>query len=184
MSETLTFLEMLSVIAGSAVVTFFVSRSHERLWLRSQKAEDLYRMSERTFVDTVAFFRARYDQAQMKVFPCAGNELAPINGDIAELNILVGLYFPVLTPQLATATNAVAAAFDMFRLAQASDETNRERALDNLDMAVGNVRTSFDQFKSAVLSAGRPQWGLVKTARRRPVKNPRLRSQAVPAGFA
>jgi hypothetical protein len=166
MNATLTLFAMLSVVCGSAVVTYYISISRERLWLRSQKAEELYRMAEKAYVDGVAFFRARYDQSQMKVFPCVGNELAPLNEDVAELNILVGLYFPALTPELETATNALAVAFDMFRLAQASDMSNRERALDNLDLAVSNIRESFDQFKGAVLSCGRIDKG-VKPAQRR-----------------
>jgi hypothetical protein len=174
---------MLSVVCSSAIVTYYISISRERLWLRSQKAEELYRMAEKAFVDGSAFFRARYDQSQMKVFPCLGNELAPLNDDVAELNILVGLYFPALTPELATATNALAVAFDMFRLAQASDMSNRERALQNLDLAVGNIRESFDQFKASVLSFGRIDKG-GKAGPRRQVATSRPRtSRAVVSAY-
>ncbi len=176
MNPVLIFTAMLCVVAGSAAATYFISISRERLWLRSQKAEELYRMAEKTFVDGSSFFRARYDQSQMKVFPCLGQELAPLNADVAELNILVGLYFPALAPQLATATNTLAVAFDMFRLAQAADMSNRERALHNLDLAAANIREGFDQFKTAVLSAGRVERG-GETARPRNA-GARLRPQS------
>jgi hypothetical protein len=143
-----------SVICGSAIVTYFISISRERLWLRSQKAEDLYRRAEKTDVDGLAFFRARYDMTQGKIFPRANNDLSALNEDVAELNILVGLYFPSLALHLATATNSLAVAFDMLRLAEAADGNNRERALDNLDLAVGAIREAFDQLKGAALNRG------------------------------
>jgi hypothetical protein len=98
---------------------------------------------------------ARYDIAQTRTFPRAADDLTALNEDISELNILVGLYFPALGAQLAAATNSLAVAFDSLRLAEAADVNNRERALDNLDMAVGGIREAFDQLKGAALSRGR-----------------------------
>ena len=51
MSVILLGLAVVCVIGGSATVTYFISISRERLWLRSQKSEDLYRRAERTYVD-------------------------------------------------------------------------------------------------------------------------------------
>jgi hypothetical protein len=45
--------------------------------------------------------------------------------------------------------------FDSLRLAEAADINNRERALDNLDLAVSAIRDAFDQLKSAALRCGR-----------------------------
>ena len=100
-------------------------------------------------------FAPGYDLAQVRTFPRAADDLSALNEDVAELNILVGLYFPTLGPQLAVATNSLAVAFDSLRLAEAADLNNRERALDNLDIAVGGIREAFDQLKSAALSRGR-----------------------------
>lgn len=155
MSALLYGLLILGAVSGSAAAAYFISISRERLWLKSQKSEDLYRRAEKTFVDAMAFFRARYDLAQTRTFPRAADEMTALNEDVAELNILVGLYFPALGPQLAAATNSLAVAFDSLRLAEAADLNNRERALDNLDLAVGGIREAFDQLKSAALSGGR-----------------------------
>ncbi|MBB4199500.1 hypothetical protein CCR94_01415 [Rhodoblastus sphagnicola] len=155
MNAYLYGLLILSVVGSSAIVTYLISISRERLWLRSQKSEELYRRAEKTYVDGLSFFRTRYDMTQNKTFPRANDEMAALNENVSELNILVGLYFPALGPQLAAATNSLAVAFDRLRLAEASDLKNRERALDDLDLAVGGIREAFDHFKAAALSRGR-----------------------------
>jgi len=155
MNAYLYGLLILTVVGGSATVTYLISISRERLWLRSQKSEDLYRRAEKTYVDGLSFFRTRYDLSQARTFPRAHDDLAALNDDVSELNILVGLYFPALGPQLAAATNSLAVAFDRLRLAEAADLNNRERALDDLDLAVGGIREAFDQLKSAALCRGR-----------------------------
>ncbi|MCW2318256.1 hypothetical protein SAMN06265338_11569 [Rhodoblastus acidophilus] len=155
MNAYLYGLLIFSVVGGSAAVTYWISISRERLWLRSQKTEELYRRAEKTYVDSIAFFRARYDLSQARTFSRNAGELDALNTDVSELNILVGLYFPALAPQLAAATNSLAVAFDRLRLAQAADLNNREHALDDLDLAVGGIREAFDQFKAAALRGGR-----------------------------
>jgi len=146
---------ILGAVCGSAAAAYFISISRERLWLQSQKSEELYRRAEKTYVDGLAYFRARYDLAQNKTYPRASDDLSMLNDDVSELNILVGLYFPALGPQLANATNSLAVAFDCLRLAEAADLNNRERALDTLDLAVGAIREAFDQLKSGALRRGR-----------------------------
>ena len=155
MSDIVFGLLMLSAVCGSAAAAYFISISRERLWLRSQKSEDLYRRAEKTCVDGLCYFRGRYDLTQGRTFPRAPDDLATLNDDVSELNILVGLYFPALGPQLAAATNTLAVAFDSLRLAEAADINNRERALDNLDLAVSAIRDAFDQLKNAALRCGR-----------------------------
>jgi hypothetical protein len=155
MSAILCGLLILGAVGGSAAAAYFISISRERLWLQSQKSEELYRRAEKTYVDGMAYFRARYDLAQARTFPRVADDLAALNDDVSELNILVGLYFPALGPQLAAATNSLAVAFDSLRLAEAADLNNRERALDTLDLAVGGIREAFDQLKSGALRRGR-----------------------------
>ena len=59
MSAVLCGLLILGAVSGSAAAAYFISISRERLWLKSQKSEELYRRAERTYVDGIAFFRAR-----------------------------------------------------------------------------------------------------------------------------
>jgi hypothetical protein len=143
------------VVFGSAVATYLISISRERLWLRSKKSEELYHKAEEAYFDLCAFFRARYELSRMIVHPCDGREIAAINRHIVDLKILVGLYFPALGPRLSGVVAATATAFDQLRLAETSDGLNRAESLQRLDYAVSNIKDSFDHFKAEILSSGR-----------------------------
>jgi hypothetical protein len=142
------------VVAASAIVTYAISVSRERLWLRSKKAEDLYYKAEETYLDLCNYFRAHYDTSRTIVNQNNARDIAAINRHIVDLKILVGIYFPVLGPQLHGCVSALATAFDMLRLAEAADDTNLDRAFHSLDFAVGNVKDSFDRLKLGILASG------------------------------
>jgi hypothetical protein len=139
------------------------------LWLRSRKSEDLYRRAEKTCVDSLSYFRARYDLCQGKTFPRVDGDLAGLNEDLVELSILVGLYFRALGPHfralgphfralgphLAAAANSLAVARDRLRLAEAADPNNRDRAPDDLDLTVAGLHEAFGQLKAEALTRGR-----------------------------
>lgn len=142
------------VVVSSAMASYFMGVSKERLWLRSRKSEELYHKAEETHLDLYNFFRQNYEISRSVVRQNDGREIAAINRHIVDLKILVGIYFPSLGPQLAGAVSATATAFDMLRLLQTSDETNRERAFEALDYAVSNLKDLFDRFKGGILAAG------------------------------
>jgi hypothetical protein len=151
---TLTMLGVFVVIS-SAMASYFMGVSKERLWLRSKKSEELYHKAEETHLDLYNFFKQNYEISRSVVRQNDGRDIAMINRHIVDLKILVGIYFPSLGPQLSQTVSATATAFDMLRLLQTSDETNRERAFEALDYAVSNLKDSFDRFKAGVLAAGR-----------------------------
>ena len=128
------------VVVSSAMASYFMGVSRERLWLRSRKSEELYHKAEETHLDLYNFFRQNYEISRSVVRQNDGRDIAAINRHIVDLKILVGIYFPSLGPQLAEAVSATATAFDMLRLLQTSDETNRERAFEALDYAVSNLK--------------------------------------------
>ncbi|MGO9391575.1 hypothetical protein [Rhodoblastus sp.] len=142
------------VVASSSLATYLISVSRERLWLRSKKSEELYHKAEETYVDLCACFRARYELSRMVVNENTWRDTGAINRHIVDLKILVGLYFPSLGQQLSASLAAMATAFDMLTLAEASDETNRDRALHSLDDALCDVKDSFDRFKVCILDSG------------------------------
>jgi|SRR5208282_691878 len=142
------------VVASSSFASYLISVSKERLWLRSKKSEELYHKAEETYIDLCACFRARYELSRMVVNGNAARETASINRHIVDLKILVGLYFPSLSQQLSASLAAMATAFDMLALAEAADESNRDRALHSLDDALCDVKDSFDRFKVGILSSG------------------------------
>ncbi len=149
------FLLGILVVASSALVTYAISISRERLWLRSKKSEELYHKAEETYLDLCNYFRAHYEMSRTVVNQNNSRDIAAINRHIVDLKILVGIYFPALGPQLNGCVHATATAFDMLRLAEAADETNRDRAIHSLDFAVSSVKESFDQFKAGILTCGR-----------------------------
>jgi hypothetical protein len=155
MNSALIILFGMLVVACSAMASYFISISRERLWLRSKKSEELYHKAEEIYVDLSNFFTERYDLSQMAIYPRSGRELSTLNRDIVDLRVLVGLYLPTLGSNLSAVVVATATAFDRLRLAEASDESNREHALQALDFAVGSLKDSLDQFKKSILSAGR-----------------------------
>lgn len=154
MTLALTFFMGALVIACSALTTYLISISRERLWLRSKKSEELYHKAEEAYFDICGFFRDRYDLSRMTLHPRDAREIAAINRHIVDLKILVGLYFPALGPQLGVAVAATATAFDEFRLAEASDEDNRADRLQRLDYAVSAIKSAFDPFKAEILRSG------------------------------
>ena len=143
------------VVACSAMATYLISVSRERLWLRSKKAEELYYKAEEVYYELSHFFRGRYDLSLGAVYPRNGSEILKLNRQVVDLRILVGLYFPSLDTNLSAAVAAIATALDRLRLAEASDELNREHALQVLDFAVSGLRDAFDQFQKNVLGVGR-----------------------------
>ncbi len=143
------------VVASSALVTYAISVSRERLWLRSKKSEELYHKAEEAYLDLCNYFRAHYELSRTVVNQNNARDIAAINRHIVDLKILVGIYFPSLGPQLNGCISASATAFDMLRLAEAADETNRDEALHSLDFAVSNIEALFDRFKAGVLICGR-----------------------------
>ncbi len=149
------FLMGILVVASSALVTYAISVSRERLWLRSKKSEELYHKAEETYLDLCNYFRAHYELSRTVVNQNNARDIAALNRHIVDLKILVGIYFPSLGAQLNGCVSATATAFDMLRLAEAADETNRDRAVHSLDYAVANVKDTFDKFKAGVLSCGR-----------------------------
>jgi hypothetical protein len=155
MALALEILFAVLLVASSAIVTYFISISRERLWLCSKKSEELYYKVEETHHELASFFRDRYELERLVVFPRSGNELSALDRHIVDMKICVGLYFPALEQTLSSTLNAIGTGFDLLKLAEASDETTRERALHNLDFAVSNMRDSFEQFKKDILSTGR-----------------------------
>lgn len=155
MNPTWNVLFGMLVVACSAMATYMISVSRERLWLRSKKSEDLYHKAEEVRYELSHFFRERYDLSLMAVYARNGGEIPRLNRQIVDLRILVGLYFPTLDANLSAAIAAAANAFDRLRLAEASDESNRAHALETLDFAVSGIKDAFDQLQKNILSVGR-----------------------------
>ena len=145
----------LLVVASSAMATYAISISRERLWLRSKKSEELYSKTEECYFELSRFFRERYDLVEIAIHPHKTGDLRKLNRQLAGLSILVGLYFPTLDANLAAVLAAISTALDWLARTEASDESNRERALEALDFAVGNVKDSIDQLKHNILRVGR-----------------------------
>jgi hypothetical protein len=142
------------VVACSAMATYLISISRERLWLRSKKAEELYHKAEEVCYELSYFFRERYDLSLGIVYARKGGEISNLNRQVVDLKILVGLYFPSIDVNLSAAVAATATAFDRLRLAEASDESNREHALRALDFAVSGAKDAFDQLQKSILGVG------------------------------
>jgi hypothetical protein len=154
MNMALNILLGMLVIGCSAMTTYFISISRERLWLRSKKSEELYHKAEEAYFDLSAFFRERYELSRMIVTPHDPREIAAINRHVVDLKILVGLYFPALGPRLSGVVAATATAFDQLRLAECGDESSRTNALQRLDYAVSGLKDSFDHFQVEILRTG------------------------------
>ena len=145
----------LLVVVSSAVVTYAITLSRERLWLRSKKSEELYQKTEDFHFEISQFFSQRYDISQAIVFRHKSGDVKALNRQLVDLRVVVGLYFPTLGANLSAVLTATATAYDWLAHAEASDESNREHTLEALDFAVGGVKDSLEQFKAKILTEGR-----------------------------
>ena len=138
------------VVSGSALVTYTVAVSRQRVWLQRRKSEELFRTAEETYLNLYDYFRPHYEMRRASVKPNVSCDIAEVKHHIVDMKTLVGVYFPSLGRTLSGCVSATATAFDMLRLAEAADENNRERALDALADAVNSLGESFDRFKISI----------------------------------
>ena len=99
------------VVAASALVTYAINISRERLWLLSQKTEEIYYKSDELCYQLLFFFQNRYDLVQETTFPRDSQDIRALNRQLSELNVLVGLYLPALERSLSAVLASASSAF-------------------------------------------------------------------------
>jgi hypothetical protein len=142
------------VVFSSAIVTYYINISRERLWIRSKKAEEIYRNTEEIDFKFSQCFGQNYNLIQTAVCKDKSENIFVINSTLVDLNVLVGLYFPSMCGHLSVLVGSVSTAFHWLEVAEATDEANIEHALQSLDLAVASAKDAFNQFKTNVLSVG------------------------------
>ena len=143
-----------SVVALSAVVSYAVNISRERLWLLSQKTEEIYYKSDELCYQLMFFFQNRYDLVQQTTYPRDAQDIRALNRQLSELNVLVGLYLPALEGSLAAVLAAAGSAFHWLGVAETCAPAEKEHALHSLDFSVSETRNAFERFKKDALKVG------------------------------
>lgn len=142
------------VVTLSAVATYAINISRERLWLLSQKTEEIYFKSDELCYQLMFFFQNRYDLVQQTTFPREPQDIRALNRQLSELNVLVGLYLPALEGPLSAVLAAASSAFHWLGVAETCEIADKEHALHSLDFSVSETRTAFERLKKEALKVG------------------------------
>ena len=81
-------------VSGSALVTYTVAVSRQRVWLKRKKSEELFRTAEETYLDLYDYFRPHYEMRRTSVKPNVSCDIAEVKRHIVDMKTLVGVYFP------------------------------------------------------------------------------------------
>ncbi len=141
---------MSGIAAGFAA--YFITISKERLWFFGRKTEELYCTVEALDCELSGF----YSQCLLlgEVQPTRDPQaLARAKAYLATSQMLIGLYFPTLSHDLARATAAAATAQHSLEiLDRGASESGRIALAEALDDAVCNLKDSLEALKGAILS--------------------------------
>lgn len=144
-----------AVMAG--LVTYRVNESKEARSFRGRKAEELYCAVEAIDRELSRFFDSRCAVADSsrQVGVSSDDRLEIAGAKLVDAKMLVGFYFPPLSPALARCIAAVATAHASFRLWERAGGADRGDLLEGFDRDVVAVKDALESFKAAVIDSGR-----------------------------
>lgn len=151
MTPTILLTVIMSGIAAG-FAAYFITISKERLWFFGRKTEELYCTVEAVDCELSSF----YSQCLLlgEIQPTRDRQaLARAKAYFATLQMLIGLYFPTLSHDLARATAAAATAQRSLEvLDRGVSESGRIALAEALDDAVCNLKDALEALKAAILS--------------------------------
>ena len=154
MTPAILILTVLTSAIAAGAVTYFLNVSKERLFFIGRKSEDLYCTVEALDAEISSFYAKRYALVGSSDHPAGSENLHRANGHFATARMLVGLYFPALSLDLARAGAAAATAQRSLDTLEHAAEANPGHLLEALDAAVCDLKDSLDALKSAILTRG------------------------------
>jgi hypothetical protein len=169
------------VVVASIVLSLLIANWRERLWLRAQKAEDLYYKIEQLHLVLYNFFRKVHNPQEAAARLHNVSALTNIEHKVVDLKIQIGIFFADLSPRFEIILSATSTTYDALeRLADAAPQ-DCQGQLESLDFAVANLKESLKQFKDQLIAAGRPVsfWRHLRQSARKPRRDVATRSVRV-----
>jgi len=144
-----------AVMAG--LVSYKVNESKDAKGYIGKKAEELYCDAEAIDRELSRFFDERYglvDTARRSVGPNDAT-LQKVGAILVNAKMLVGFYFPSLSPALARAIAALATAHGALKAWEKSNPQSRDDLVIALDRDVVALKDALESFKAAIIETGR-----------------------------
>jgi hypothetical protein len=144
-----------AVMAG--LVTYKMNQSKESQCFIGKKAEDLYCSAESIDRELSRFFGDRYSIVEAGRRGAGGGEDALQRAGLKLVNakMLVGFYFPALSPALARTIAAVTTAHASLRRWEAAAAPAGDALLVGLDKDIVALKDALEAFKAAIIDNGR-----------------------------
>ncbi|MGO4869765.1 MAG: hypothetical protein ACLPGW_04020 [Roseiarcus sp.] len=144
-----------SVMAG--LVTYKINQSRESQCFIGKKAEELYCSAESIDRELSRFFGDRYSLiASDRRGAVSGDEALQRAGiKLVNAKMLVGFYFPSLSPALARTIAAVTTAHGALRQWEKAAPSGGEELLVGLDKDIVALKDALEAFKAGIIESGR-----------------------------
>lgn len=144
-----------AVMAG--LVTYKINVSRESQCFIGRKAEELYCSAESIDRELSRFFGERYSlvQSDRRAAACGDDDLQRAGLKLVNAKMLVGFYFPALSPALARTIAAVTTAHVSLRLWEEALSPGRDALLAGLDKDIVALKDALEAFKAAIIDNGR-----------------------------
>jgi len=152
---------MLSTIIVSSIaaglVTYKINESKENQCFIGKKAEELYCSAESIDRELSRFFEARYSiSGSVQRNAEAGNDAwQTARIKLVNAKMLVGFYFPSLSPGLARTAAAVTTAHTSLRVWEKAGSSGDDNLLIGLDKDIVALKDALESFKAAIIETGR-----------------------------
>ncbi len=144
-----------AVMAG--LVTYKVNQSKESQCFVGKKAEELYCAAEAIDRELSRFFGDRYSlvgPGRPSATP-GEDALQRAGMKLVNAKMLVGFYFPALSPALARTIAAVATAHAGLRLWESAGASGGGDLVVRLDKDIVGLKDALEAFKAAIIACGR-----------------------------
>ncbi|MGD1037711.1 MAG: hypothetical protein ABR878_11050 [Roseiarcus sp.] len=144
-----------SVMAG--LVTYKVNESRESQCFIGKKAEELYCSAEAVDRELSRFFGDRYSiiGSDRRGAVSGDDALQRAGVKLVNAKMLVGFYFPSLSPALARTIAAVTTAHTSLGLWEKAASSGRDDLLIGLDRDIAALKDALEAFKGAIIDSGR-----------------------------
>ncbi len=144
-----------AVMAG--LVTYKINESRESQCFIGKKAEELYCSAESIDRELSRFFGDRYSLLgfDRRAAMSGDDALQSAGMKLVNAKMLVGFYFPSLSPALARTIAAVTTAHTSLGLWENSGLSGRDDLLVGLDKDIVALKDALEGFKAAIIENGR-----------------------------
>lgn len=144
-----------AVMAG--LVSYKVNESKDAKGFIGKKAEELYCDVEAVDRELSRFFGDRYAlvESERRAGDAGVEALQSAGAMLVNVKMLVGFYFPSLSPTLARTIAAVTTAHGALKQWERSGPAARDALLIALDRDVAALKDALESFKAAIIESGR-----------------------------